>query len=577
MNGPITGISIIITSYNYGRFLSRTIASACEQRASGVELEIVIVDNASTDDSWQIICDAAAEDDRIRAFRNDSNIGGLANHHRGIELARMDRLLLLSADDYLLPGHVARIVAAHAEHPDIDYVFTSYIQIDESDRFLRFIGHVGHPRGSYFGGRNEFADLLTHDCYICASTTLFDRADLLANGSDDSIVIADYDHYLRLASTGATFAFIDVPGAVIRVHSAEVTGKDRYVATGLQFVEQLTILEKHLTASNLPKIAGREQGIANLVLAKLGNLQAYPGVAESTIKTAQSRVDAIFTLLNASRQQYLSTPVSALPLVSVIVAAGDGIEAMLRCIQSLAKQSYSNWELVLVADASVDAAPLLLDRARGLKVKQLHHAAPRGRAVSLNDGLTLANGEVVTYADADSEWTPTHLETIAAHFHASAIDALIVAADYETREGSLVANVVGSSVAQAMVGVNEGIPLAAFAHRRGIVDRLGRFDERLEHLVEFEFIFRMFSQVQTGLDPRSSVLIHEPDARYAPALRDPQGYLATLQTLYRDLEVAPEVTARRELHGGELTTALARGNTGRFAALTRGVTLGDKP
>jgi len=121
-------VSIVITSYNYARFLPRAIGSALAQEID--HLEIVIVDNASTDESWAIIEAAARDHAIIRAFRNETNLGLVGNHRRGLELAQGKRVLFLSADDYLLPGHVRRALAFQEEW---DGALREYLEAVQTD------------------------------------------------------------------------------------------------------------------------------------------------------------------------------------------------------------------------------------------------------------------------------------------------------------------------------------------------------------------------------------------------------------------------------------------------------------
>ncbi|HTU70579.1 MAG TPA: glycosyltransferase [Candidatus Baltobacteraceae bacterium] len=581
MNAPFSGVSIVITSYNYGRFLARTIASACAQQAE--DLEIVVVDNASTDDSWTIVEGYAARDARLRAYRNPENIGMIGNHVRGLELATKDRVLFLSADDYLLPGHVARLVAAHGAYPDIDYFYTSYVHVDENDRFLRHLGHVGHLRGSYTGGRNEFADLLTHDCYMCTPTTLFDRRELLARGGfDPDIICGDYDTYLRLAAAGASFGFIDTVGAAIRIHAQEVSGRERFLATGKQFLEQLLLLERYLTEENLPKIAGREQGVANLLLAKANNLRTYPDVASQILPAAQPRVDLIFATLSRNRDKYLAAPLTKNAGISVVFeAAGDPL-SVLATLEALSEQRYTDWNLVIAADGAIDFAPLFEDRARTLRSRLVVHRAPPNRATSLNDALSLASDEIIVYAEPGVRWPSDHLERIAAGFASAKIDALVVRAHLIAIRGDDVVTRIddfaGSSVANRTAAVGEGIPLAAFAHRRSVIDRFGRFDERLQHLADFDFITRVFGSVNVRIDDESTVTIARPFDRPSPPLQDPRGYVAALQAIYNARPVQPETAARRRTHLQRIVSelnAIGAGSSPRdpikFAEIARGL------
>jgi glycosyltransferase involved in cell wall biosynthesis len=586
MKAAFPGVSVIITSYNYDRFIARTIASA---RAQDVpDFEIVVVDNASTDTSWEIISAAAAEDPRIRAFRNPENIGMNGNHQRGLELATKPKVLFLSADDYFLPGHLSRLIAAHLEHPEIDYFFTAYVHVDDEDRLIRYVRHVGHPRGSYFGGRNEFADLLTYDCYACMPTTLFDRDELLRSGFDPQIIAGDYDHYLRLAAAGARFAFLDTAGVALRIHAEEFGGRERYMATGKQLLDQIAILEKHLTPANAELIAGREQGIATLLVAKVNNLSQFPEAAAAVMPSAQPRIDNIVGFLNESRQRYLAKPLPAAPKVSVILVLDDDLQSALATIETLEAQEYVNWELVIVANGTLHVEPLVRDRAGRREVRFLHHAAPQTRGVSLNDGLALAGGEIICYADPGVLWPADHLERVAGHFHDRAVEALVFSGDYvayradtagapATVDVAHLEGFAGSRRAEQTVHVGEAVPLSVFCHRRGILDRFGRFDEQLNHLTDFEFVSRVFDKINTGLDERHAVLLRRRVDLPTRAMRDPSGYLNELQIVYARGTVAPEIAQRRQRHltlvHGELS-AVARGESRdplRFDTLLAGV------
>jgi glycosyltransferase involved in cell wall biosynthesis len=576
----------MITSYNYGRFLRRAIDSARTQEVPN--LEIVVIDNASTDDSWRIIEEAAEQDPRVRVFRNDTNIGPVANHVRGLRLTNNPKIITLSADDYLLPGHIARLLAAHVEHPHVDYVFCSYVFVDEEDQFLHYVHHPGHPRGSYFGDRNDFAALLAHDCYATVATTLFDRENIISKFEDPAIIAGDYDYYLRLAAEGAKFGFLDVAGVAIRRHHSQWTGEDRYVATGKQLLDQIAILEKYLTPQYSDKVAGHEQSIANLLLTKVAMLRKYPESASSVLPQAQARIDALIALLNDSRSRYISAALPEEPLISVLLVTSEDISATLQTIESLKNQDYSNWELVLVTNSKVNAEPLLLDRAKSVKVRVLHHDAPRTQAVSLNDGLELVHGEIVVYAEPDAVFPSGHLRRIASDFRSGSIDAVIASCDFavyrsdaasgEYVEVSHLKDFAGSTIAQTALQVGEAVPLSAFAHRRGLIDRLGRFDEALAHLTSFEFIMRIFRRVNTALDDENKIIMRRRLDDVPAALLDPNGYLSVLKTLYERNPADAETSKRRDTHFSRMKTEFEGIVSGgvpwdpvRFAMVTRGV------
>lgn len=578
MGGPISGVSIVLTSYNYGRFISRTLASASAQR--GDNIEIVVVDNASTDDSWSIIQSWAAKDDRIRAYRNDENIGMIANHVRGLNLATRERVLFLSADDYLLPGHVSRLLSAHSQHPEIDYFFTTYAHVDENDAFLRFLGHIGHLRGSYFGGRNEFADLLTYDCYTCTPTTLFDRAQMVAQGGfDPNVICGDLEAYLRLSGSGARFGFIDTVGVAVRMHSAEVTGKERYVATGKQLLDHLYLLERYLAPKYELLVRGREIGIARLLQAKMNNLAAYP-VAQEILAAEKPRIDAIVARLNDLRSRTLAERPALSPLVSVVAIADDDVNGTAHLRKQLEKQTYANWELIVATHGSYDASPLIQDRAEDRTLTITYRSA-HSRAAMLNDMARLASGDVVTYADTTIEWPENHLQRIVAALSDTRIDALCVPVDLVvTRAGADVArypNYYGGDVAEKSARVGEAVPLTSLAHRRRLFDVAGYFEESLAHLVDFEFVQRVFAHGPLGIDDSAALTQRMSYDSLHPALSDPNTYVSSLRAIYEGRPVDETATQQRLAHFNRLNSELralsAAPDTTRahlFSSISRG-------
>jgi glycosyltransferase involved in cell wall biosynthesis len=108
MTAPL--VSILIPVYNRADIVSETVQSALAQTYANIE--VVIVDNCSTDTSWDVITRLAAGDARIRAFRNDSNVGPVGNWGKCFEHARGQYGKILFSDDLLLPHAVTRYMAA---------------------------------------------------------------------------------------------------------------------------------------------------------------------------------------------------------------------------------------------------------------------------------------------------------------------------------------------------------------------------------------------------------------------------------------------------------------------------------
>lgn len=94
--------SICIPNYNYGRYIGETIQSVLDQDYE--DFEILISDNQSTDNSWEVIQGFAAKDKRIKAWQNAANLGFAGNLDAVSSKASGDYHLLVSSDDLMNPG-----------------------------------------------------------------------------------------------------------------------------------------------------------------------------------------------------------------------------------------------------------------------------------------------------------------------------------------------------------------------------------------------------------------------------------------------------------------------------------------
>lgn len=108
-------LSVLLPNYNHARFLDRAITAVLDQ--SFRDLELIVVDDASTDDSVAVIEKYARADARVRFHRNPENKGVLVTLNRALELATGDWVMGGSADDYILPGYFAAAFDQLAKHP----------------------------------------------------------------------------------------------------------------------------------------------------------------------------------------------------------------------------------------------------------------------------------------------------------------------------------------------------------------------------------------------------------------------------------------------------------------------------
>ncbi|KJF72829.1 glycosyltransferase family 2 protein [Agrobacterium arsenijevicii] len=117
----MSSIDIVIPNYNYGRFLKGCVQSILVQNVT--QMRILIIDNASTDDSVAITRSLAAADPRIETSLRPRNLGGHASFNEGIDWARADYFAIICADDVLSPGALTRAIKALDSHPGAHMAF----------------------------------------------------------------------------------------------------------------------------------------------------------------------------------------------------------------------------------------------------------------------------------------------------------------------------------------------------------------------------------------------------------------------------------------------------------------------
>src|SRR5512133_2429317 len=106
-------VSVCIPTYNYGHFLGAAIESVLDQDFA--EFELVVVDNASDDDTTPVV--ERYRDPRLRFHRNDRNVGLFGNFARCLELSTGELVKFLAADDWLHPAYLREAVALIRRHP----------------------------------------------------------------------------------------------------------------------------------------------------------------------------------------------------------------------------------------------------------------------------------------------------------------------------------------------------------------------------------------------------------------------------------------------------------------------------
>jgi glycosyltransferase involved in cell wall biosynthesis len=114
-------VTVVVPCYNYGRFLPDAVGSALDQ--PGVDVDVIVVDDCSTDGSELVAKQLEAAHPQVRLIQNPTNLGHIATYDRGLSEATGDYVVLLSADDLLAPGALTRATALFQAFPNVGFVY----------------------------------------------------------------------------------------------------------------------------------------------------------------------------------------------------------------------------------------------------------------------------------------------------------------------------------------------------------------------------------------------------------------------------------------------------------------------
>jgi len=131
-----TTVDIVIPCYRYGNFLQESVESVLSQQ--DVDVRILILDDASPDNTADVGGELARLHRNVEFRRHAANKGHITTYNEGIEWASAELFLLLSADDYLLPGALKRAARLMDARPGMSFVFgNAFLEFDDGARELR--------------------------------------------------------------------------------------------------------------------------------------------------------------------------------------------------------------------------------------------------------------------------------------------------------------------------------------------------------------------------------------------------------------------------------------------------------
>lgn len=216
-------IDIVIPNYCYARYLPQCVQSITSQGVD--DIRILIVDNASTDNSVEVARDLASRDNRIVVVAREKNLGHHASFNYGVDWAAAKYFVLLCADDLLVDGCFKRSLSVLEAHPDVSFAAGSELVWHEEADPLPNIASTDDAAWRFLS-TEEFtlARSLPSEVLFGGGAALVRTEDLKRVGHfrTDVPFNEDLEMFLRL-SLNRKAALTDAVHGIRRVHGGNVS------------------------------------------------------------------------------------------------------------------------------------------------------------------------------------------------------------------------------------------------------------------------------------------------------------------------------------------------------------------
>ena len=501
-------ISVIVPSYNQGRFIAECLNSIVDQNYPF--LELIIIDGGSTDESVDVI---RSFEEHITFWRSERDDGQSAAINEGMMHASGDLIAWLNSDDLYCPLALWKIGQAWVKYPGYKLYIGNGTRLDEKTG-------IATP----FQSRNMALDrkaLREGVDYLQQPSVFFDRAGWAEEGGLDPSLhyCMDWDIFIRMADAGPTVIINDFlsisrqyedtktsAGRLTRVDelirmAERHTGKT--ITPGGIFYALQTLLDhdhRKFLGDDTARDLEDAYETAQLQLAKVaGNPDGFPSASDP-----QDTEYVPIPVPGGPRPEYRD---GQLPRISIITPSFNQAQYLERTLRSVRDQNYPNLEHIVMDGGSTDRSIEIL-REYDDYLTYWESEPDRGPAHAINKGFARATGDILLWLNSDDMLAENSLWTVSELFRSKPdIDLVYGNALYvDELDRPLLMN-HGPYRTSQYYGVMQprddipeywgyihSVPQPATFFRRSLLDRAGALDEDYKFIFDFELFFRFQEQ-----------------------------------------------------------------------------------
>ena len=420
-------VSVIIPVYNTGVYLKQCLDSVIQQSLK--DIEIICVDDGSTDNSLEIISEYIQKDNRIRVLHQKNRFAGVARN-AGMSVASGEYFVFLDSDDFfeetLLEKQYIQCKKTQAEVCicAADKYDNNSGQFSAAPWMLKEALFLGNP---VVAGR-DLAEQVFSLTTSAPWNKMFSSEYIVRQGFRFDSTRSANDSYFVWCSILFAEKICCVPEVLVHYRTGMLSNiQSTKEKNALDFCFALTGIRNELKKRNL--FSHYERGFVNAALSQ----------CVWNLRTLSKSPDAFFELAKAIREKYIYTfGISCrddeyfynleeyqslnrtiarvrVPKISIIVPVYNVEQYLENCLKSIIGQTYKDIEIICVNDGSTDSSLSILEKYALIdnRIRIIDEKENNGLLLARKKGVELAKGEYVIFVDSDDLIEPRLCQYIA--------------------------------------------------------------------------------------------------------------------------------------------------------------------
>ena len=409
-------ISIIVPIYNTEKYLHECLDSILNQ--SYTNFEVLLINDGSTDSSGTICQEYVERDSRFRYFEKDN--GGVASaRNLGLERSEGTYITFIDSDDWVEFNYLEVLYTALKEN-DTDVAISTYKRFAQDGVF--YLRSYSKENDEFLNigkrNRNSFLEILPklgeldHSFYSISSKLI--KREIIGNLLFDEQVSysEDLNFFFRLYLGVESVVYVRDYTYIYRTHDASTSQN----FNELKALHELEIFKRMFQQIEKMGITTFQyfRRLKNLVASRIAGFPTSKAIREYESFVSEIR----------ERVTYPQ------PLISLVVPIYNVENYLWSCLDSIAKQTYSNIEILLVNDGSPDGSSTICQEfvAKDSRFRYIEKENG-GLSDARNAGIAEAKGEFLSFVDSDDWIEPTYAEDL---YRAALLnDAEVVVSNYQ--------------------------------------------------------------------------------------------------------------------------------------------------